>query len=443
MPLLSLPNELLDEIIQYALVGDHQSTHASSLSLVCRRFCKLTLPYLYENCEILLHQDPDYHKESTFGHIAMFKRFGDNIMKGFETARHKNEVFREYGSLVKVLNIHHPYSGLEPLVGNSTVGIQSLNFSALASVYTPSIICPLLEAFTNLTTLGFSNNCDLPMTIKSHELMVVIGDIFTTCQCLKHLVLDLDVDESAPMQLKKIVENLQGNTIPDNKLLPSLKSLNLKIGISTKDRLNRYSENTGVWILTWLAMLMPASNSIETLTYAHYEYTKPWSNLSNTIRNVPNIQTINRLGVKISLPSLKLAVLDMLPQNRRMIEEYFVLPKKTLHELKVHLTHNYTPEYIFRVVRLYPNLKVLHISDSIIGSDLANSKGVDWGIIAYAKNSVRTLEKIALHTNQTLKEVCQGIRNSNSRQYVKKVGYSRVDSPSAYYGNFLAIVYLC
>ncbi|KAF3308999.1 hypothetical protein TWF173_011509 [Orbilia oligospora] len=396
MPLLSLPNELLEEIINYALHDDFDCKKAAALNLVFKLF-------------------------RTFGHAAMFHRFGDDPITGLRTARHKNQLFKEYGYYVKDLTIAHSTNAR---IGGHPINAYNLNYSVLATVYLPTVLTPLLESFTSLTSLKFSTSAVQPSTLKSHEMFSVIGDIFKLCHSLKDLSLDLDIDEFAPYQLKRMVQTPEDIDIQTNATLPSLRNLNLKFLISTKDRDNRYTEKTGVWILTWMAILMPLSHTIEKFNYTHYEYVKPWGPNTVTARSVPeDIKTINKIGVKIALPNLRSLALDMLPQNRRMIEEYFLLGKTNVETLTLSLTQNYTALDIYAIVSQYPNLKTLEIRDTKVGSDKATRNGVTWEFVANTKRLFRKLVALVLYTNQTEREVNEAIGEDLHKIHIKSLRY--------------------
>ncbi|KAF3169933.1 hypothetical protein TWF788_010334 [Orbilia oligospora] len=279
MPLLSLPNELLEEIINYALRDD----------LACR-------------------EDPAYRNEGTFGHAAMFHRFGNDTITGLKIARHKDQLFKKYGKYVKDLTIAHPTNAR---IGGHPINAYNLNYSVLATDYLPTILTPILESLTSLTNLKFSTSAVQASALKSHEMFSVIGDIFKLGHPPKDLSLDLDIGEFAPYRLKWMVQVPESIDNETNATLPLPRNLDLKFLISTKDRDNRFNfnrytipicrkntEKTGIWILAWMAILMPLSQTIEKFKYSHYEYVKPWGSDTVITRSVPeDIKTINKLGV--------------------------------------------------------------------------------------------------------------------------------------------------
>ncbi|KAF3156114.1 hypothetical protein TWF751_002900 [Orbilia oligospora] len=211
-------------------------------------FRTLTMKNLYKECHIRFHQDPAYRNEGKFGHAATFHRFGDDPITGLKTARHKNQLFKEYGQYVKDLTISHATNAH---IGGHLINAYNLNYSVLATVYLPTISTPLLESFTTLINLKFSTSAVQPSTLKSHEIFSVIEVIFKSCHSLKDLSLDLDIGGFAPYKLKRMVQTPEDIDIQTNATLPSLRNFDLKFLISTKDRDNRYTEKTGVWILTW------------------------------------------------------------------------------------------------------------------------------------------------------------------------------------------------
>ncbi|KAK6342058.1 hypothetical protein TWF730_001540 [Orbilia blumenaviensis] len=435
MPLLSLPVELLSYIIKYALDNDHQFEDAARLNIVCQHFRALTMQHLYMKCHLRLYQDPQYNTEGTFGHIAWFKRFNDHPMHGIETAKHKFEMFKKYGGYVKHLTIHSC-----ELLAESALTRADFSYPVLEGTGIPMITNPLLSAFTNLTGFKIFTGIRRNMAIKSHETVAVINDVLELCPKLKHFTLGLDIDESAPYQLKRIV-NEMGTKPPSGKkaALASIRFLTLGFSISTRDSKNRYSEATAIWPLTWFSLAASSFENVERFMFTYTEYVKP-SHGGTSIKSVPK-NKINKLGYRIHLPKVKELDIPVLPLSMRVLDEYFVINKETIKSLRLDIFRfaGLTREGIYAIISRYPNLEAISLLGSNIGS---SSNRIGWSIVPDLKRLFRGIKALVLYTEQSKKEMEEAIGEDFLKSSCVRILYEQtptgLDTRSG--GKFTAVI---
>ncbi|KAK6496220.1 hypothetical protein TWF481_002244 [Arthrobotrys musiformis] len=420
MPLLSLPNEIIAEIVEYGLLGDPKGEKAAVLSLVCKRFHILVTRHVYSACLLRLYQDPDYHREHTFGHAVRFERWKRVAVNGFRTARDEANAFIKYGDRVKYLNISHCLS-----VPFGSIRVGQFNYSIHASVYLPTIVTPLLSAFTNLVSFAFSTAILLPTPIKSHETMRILGDVFELCHSLRNLLLYIDVDARAPALLKRMIEEYKINP-PEPKRSPMrLRSVCFGFSVSNESDEGRYSDPISVWVLTWLAILMPFSDSIEGLNFAHNEYINPIEmSAENLLSDISKVEPINVYGYKIDLPKVKRLTMSLEKIPERIFGEYFVVGKEYVEELTLLQSINYTPEQILELAVSYPNLELLHIGDMFIG-DGNDLEVMEWSDVATIKKACGRLKRFIGYTELGLRELeeCLVAPEARLEEVVKLLKY--------------------
>ncbi|KAK6509208.1 hypothetical protein TWF481_003968 [Arthrobotrys musiformis] len=448
MPLLSLPNELLNQIIGYIANNDSRPSSITKLCLVCHRFHALALRRLYSNCRIDLVQGRGHRTDdSSFGHLVLFQALGWRNSgwqdKRALIAKDALSSYKKYGELVVSLSIHVTCM-------MDATSIVPRNFAIdpgthVTAVEISAFTTPLIVSFPNLTTLSIRNNGNI-FPIDANELMDMLVGIFGQCVSLKSLSLSLDIEEHAPKKLKSIIET-RGARTRVQPAFAHLKRLWLSVKNFTADGQNRFSEPTGIWLLTWLSIVMPTCGTLEDLSFQATEKTLGRSMISwrGHVERRPitdlSGKKINKLEWNINLPNVLRLDIWGAELSVKVFEEYFTVKREKFEVLRVNYASDFDRDegslfrfegplqeiyancsiQILSLLSQSPNLRSVYLGHPRIG----HGQNVDWGIVRDTKQVLRRLETLTVYTNDSRVQVEEGTGSAFLSHDVKALKHGR------------------